>query len=280
MRTATSQAASADNVTEIANVPLAGVGVAAIRLAEVLPALEQYPDILSSLSPPDSAFNTYRIWDGQQYVDPPEPVYRHGNRYVGRAGLYRVTPNNAATGAFASYLFFDAPQQRFLKGEVQGLRFIARSTALRPDGLRPQGRWNPDTSQLFTPDRERWPVLYERALVLASGLLPGRADNPDWLVYECISRELASLLAGKLNVELTEIKSPLTVAEPVAAMDPEGRGTTEPATAEVSEGSSPDVPEDSCAERTEPGSDPETPAQESKVSSDEPHREYWSSGDE
>ena len=62
------------------------------------------------------------------------------------------------------------------------------------------------TNDLLIPVDERWPLLYERALVLASGNLPARADNPRWLKYSGISSELVQLLTKKLNVSIREIQ--------------------------------------------------------------------------
>ena len=38
----------------------------------------------------------------------------------------------------------------------------------------------------------------------ASGMLPGRAANPDWLSYPRVPLDLAKVLCGKLNVNLME----------------------------------------------------------------------------
>ena len=45
-------------------------------------------------------------------------------------------------------------------------------------------------------------MLYERALVLASGMLPERDKNYKWLKYTNISNELVQQLAEKLNLQL------------------------------------------------------------------------------
>jgi len=48
-------------------------------------------------------------------------------------------------------------------------------------------------------------LLYERALVLATGFLPDRAKNQKWLRYQGVSTKLCQILASKLNVLVREI---------------------------------------------------------------------------
>ena len=57
---------------------------------------------------------------------------------------------------------------------------------------------------LLIPESQRLPLIYERALTLASGLLPTRAENPNWLSYPLIPLSLAETLCGKLNVNMSE----------------------------------------------------------------------------
>ena len=44
-------------------------------------------------------------------------------------------------------------------------------------------------------------MLYERALVLASGILPYRPENFKWLRYSGVSNELVQLLTEKLKFQ-------------------------------------------------------------------------------
>ena len=60
--------------------------------------------------------------------------------------------------------------------------------------------------QLVISYDQRWPQLYERALVLASGYLPQVVrDSSDrlWLIYHNITSELADSLTQKLSLHLT-----------------------------------------------------------------------------
>ena len=66
-------------------------------------------------------------------------------------------------------------------------------------------RYRLDSNALLMPVDERWPLLYERALVLASGMLPCRVENSRMLRYSGIPSESIQLLTDKLNVSIQEI---------------------------------------------------------------------------
>jgi len=107
-------------------------------------------------------------------------------------------------------LYFDQPRQRWLKGDWYGLRFLAHHAAgVDFEVVREKTQALPTSfssaDELLIPADERWPLLYERALVLATGLLPGQAENPKWLRYQGVSAELSRTLAGKLNVSIKEV---------------------------------------------------------------------------
>ena len=114
--------------------------------------------------------------------------------------MYRLTRGNDRN-AYQIVLYLDQPNQRWLRGDWYGLRFLAYDSV----GLDFEVTYDSSTNNLLIPVDERWPMLYERALVLASGSLPGRAENPKWLRYSGVSSELVYLLAEKLNVSITEI---------------------------------------------------------------------------
>ena len=64
--------------------------------------------------------------------------------------------------------------------------------------------YSSNREELLIPESQRWPLLYERALVLSSGLLPSRALNHEWLSYPRVPLGLARGLCEKLNVDLQE----------------------------------------------------------------------------
>ena len=114
--------------------------------------------------------------------------------------MYRLTRGESAN-AYQQVLYLDQPNQRWLKGDWYGLRFLAHDSA----NVDFEVKYDSGTRQLLMPADERWPLLYERALVLATGILPCRAENPKWLKYSGVSDELARLLTDKLNVSIREI---------------------------------------------------------------------------
>lgn len=58
------------------------------------------------------------------------------------------------------------------------------------------------TERLAIPIYQRWPEIYERALVLASGQLPTYQGS--WLLYDKVEREVVRQLTKKLNVKWEE----------------------------------------------------------------------------
>jgi len=59
-------------------------------------------------------------------------------------------------------------------------------------------QFSSDRNQLAAPADWRWPEVYERALVLASGRLPLRKNG--WLMYEHVGAELVDELCNKLRL--------------------------------------------------------------------------------
>lgn len=142
---------------------------------------------------------TVERWEGQAYVEDTS-FYIRDSRYHGQSGLYRVTRGE---GRHQSQLmfYFDEIGQRLLRGDWYGLRFLA----LRRAGHRCEALWqgqNGNGSMLVLRASERWPIIYERALVLSSGLLPEQPSGSSLLRYRDIPLATAQALAGKLEVEL------------------------------------------------------------------------------
>jgi hypothetical protein len=95
---------------------------------------------------------------------------------------------------------FDDRAGRWICGDYYGLRFLAR---LRHSKCKAALRSH--TNQLIVPLTDRWPLPYERALVLASGALPQRikTDQGDTILsYQGITRPLAEKLSSLLELEL------------------------------------------------------------------------------
>ena len=65
-----------------------------------------------------------------------------------------------------------------------------------------------DGGTLAIPERHRWPLLYERALVLASGFLPYNQPQNRLLYYRGIPLTLAQHVADQLGVEVETDREP------------------------------------------------------------------------
>lgn len=170
----------------------------ALVLAANLPDLDRWEEslpILTGLVNPEHA----ERWQGSGYTEDTDFHVRDG-RYHGASGLYRVTRGEGRHRAQLTF-YLDRDRQAVRRGDWYGLRFLA----LRRAGRRCSACWSDDSSggKLILRALERWPALYERALVLASGLLPLQSANG--LLHYCgIPFPLAQALAGRLGVELEQ----------------------------------------------------------------------------
>ena len=77
------------------------------------------------------------------------------------------------------------------------MRFLALQVA----GDQCPVQYDGETGRFAVPAAWRWPELYERSLVLASGRLPKRRD--EWIIYESVSCRLVELLTPKLSLSVT-----------------------------------------------------------------------------
>ena len=175
-------------------------GVISIRLAQLLPDLEEWKDILPVIDRLSTTSYNIEFWNGKGFTQSDKFYERHG-KYFGESGMYRLT-KKVENNPYRIVLYFDEPNQRWLRGDWYGLRFLAYDAAERNS----EARYDSSTNEILIPVEEHWPLLYERALVLASGMLPVRSGNSKWLKYSGVTGELVQLLAGKLNVSITEVK--------------------------------------------------------------------------
>ena len=173
-------------------------GIASIRLAALLPDRRAWMDSLQPIG--GLAVSTLQVqkWQTGRF-QPCDTLYERDGVYYGDSGMYRIRREGDRSGR-ALTVFFDEPSQRWLRGDWYGLRFLSLGTC--DSGA--NAVHESDAEVLSIPVAQRWPLLYERALTLASGMLPERATNPEWLSYANISWDLARDLCGKLNVDLRE----------------------------------------------------------------------------
>ena len=175
---------------------VADAGVASERFANVLPDVDGWKDDLKAYDATLAAsFDIIERWENGEfrlYYS----LYMRDGRCRGESGMYQFSRRNDPTRR-TTVVFFDEPRQRFLRGDWYGLRFLSVES--------PIALYDAENGALLIPESQRWPLLYERALTLASGLLPSRADNPTAaLRYPNLPKNIAETLCRKLSVNLTE----------------------------------------------------------------------------
>lgn len=175
--------------------PFRWEGPAADNLVQHLPALDRWQQLLPRVGPLTPPEHVQR-WHAGAYRDEARFRITEG-RPQGLTGLYRLFYENDKS-TFDLTGFFDADKGEFLRGDWYGLRFLAGRQA----GLLCPARWltHQGRSVLLVPLARRWPLLYERALALASGLLP--IHDGARLCYLDVPFDIVSTLAKLLGVTL------------------------------------------------------------------------------
>jgi hypothetical protein len=167
-------------------------GAVAQRLADALPHLTEWMNMLTPLDGIKPSLYACKRYKGAHFVD---------YNFDETSGFYQLWKADEKPSRFARpvyTLFYDEQSRRWLRGDWYGLRFLD----LNEQGQSCKVRYNPANFQLAIPYDWRWPELYERALVLASGRLPRRSRN--WLIYEAITPHLIATLKPKLRLELED----------------------------------------------------------------------------
>lgn len=163
------------------------------RLALLVPSLQEWKNrlpVVEGIRPPEHIFERFSFgtWVSEAFTK--------------KSGFYTLTPARTRTRDTTLRkirLFYDAETDHWLQGEWYGLRFLAEQL----DMDRCPVRHKPTTLHLDVPVDWRWPLLYERVLVLASGRLPAHSER--WLRYEGISDALLGVLRHKLNLDYEEM---------------------------------------------------------------------------
>lgn len=168
-------------------------GYAARELTNLLPNLNEWVSRLPTWD--EQEFGRFDIERYEPQFDQFHEVSRIDDRY--KSCLYRFTFKHQRIVTLG---FFDDRANRWICGDYYGLRFLAR---VRHGNCRAALR--SQTNQLVIPLTDRWPLPYERALVLASGALPNRVRTEQGetvLSYQGITRPLAERLSVLLDLEL------------------------------------------------------------------------------
>ncbi len=170
-------------------------GCLARRLSELLPVRDEWLGQLPSWEERD--FARY----GVELYDPAEDAFARMlfrlNAIEG--GLYRFTLEHVGR-EMITLAFYDCDADRWIAGDYYGLRFLARGTVGACRALHDE-----ETATLVVPVADRWPMPYERALVLASGRLPRQMKlegGEAMLVYKGIPQWLAIQLCSLLRLEM------------------------------------------------------------------------------
>jgi hypothetical protein len=172
-------------------------GPAALRLAKIIPELDEWKTYLTCLE----RINLYNYeiekWNGCCY-----------SRYEGvlqndriPLGLYRLIQNKGKY-QHCIHLYFDESQRRWLKGDWYGLHFLN----LYENGEAIDVGYDPEKEYVIIPKQQHWPYIYEKTLVLASGLLPAFTSKRTSLLYSSIPKSLIDDLVYKIDAKLEEIQ--------------------------------------------------------------------------
>jgi hypothetical protein len=177
-------------------------GPVAEHLASLLPTLNEWVRMLGPVDRPTTP-ETAEQFDLRtgEYIEQPKFRVFEGGTCAGPAGLYRLGYGKPPR-RFELTAYFEPtapPARQFLRGDWYGLRFLALSRS----GKYTKAIWRPeDGGTLAIPARQRWPLLFERVLILASGTLPERTPDSPLLCYHGVPLHLAVAVAKPLNVTI------------------------------------------------------------------------------
>jgi hypothetical protein len=163
-------------------------GDVALRLARVLPVIQDWIGMLECVPGVTPQMYELRRYSDGQFIDA---------QFQGQTGFYQLWQTNTSCNNSGPRLelFFDAQSARWLRGDWYGVRFAAQQLSSEPCVIKYYSAFQ----RLAVNATQRWPELYERSLVLASGRLPVR--NGPWLVYEGIHEALLMEISRKINIE-------------------------------------------------------------------------------
>lgn len=153
----------------------------AALLSAHLPDLDAYRESLSVVGSVSDVQHQFARYDGRTFAR---------TTFSGEAGLYEVTSNKGRKMT----LHFDGNTWR--RGDWYGLRYLT----LRDAGRLLPALYNPSTWALALRHDQRPSEIYERTLVLCSGLLP-RYEG-EWLVYGNVTAEVAERTCHRLELPL------------------------------------------------------------------------------
>lgn len=175
------------------------------NIINVLPTISEWKENLAVIEKLNTSTFHLSRWNGNGY-SPCSDLYEKDGRYFGLTGLYRLTRKLKVSQNYSLTLFFDNNVQKWYKGDWYGLRFLANRAVICDEY---EVFYDPLHKTLLISQTDRWPLIFERALVLASGLLPFKLEN-GYLVYKDISLEMLKEFEKKLNFITKEVSTGCT----------------------------------------------------------------------
>lgn len=165
---------------------ITNAGEVSNQMARILPDIATWKQSLRSLQGIVPSLYEWKRFDGNNFISCISP---------NQTGMYQMWTTDCDRPRYT--LFYDQEIDSWQQGDWYGLRFLA----LQHSGQKCVIHYDSVTERLAIPVSQRWPELYERALVLASGRLPTYQDS--WLLYE-VGLEVVQQLSYKLNVKCEE----------------------------------------------------------------------------
>ena len=172
------------------------LGCASRRMGDLLPDFDSWVEQLPTWDERD--FGRYQV---ERYLPHSDEFCAAASVSQPDPGLYRFSLEEDQH-RYPWLAFYDCKASRWIGGDRYGLRFIARNSA-RVCRI----AYRNTTKELLMPLSDRWPMPYERALVLADGLLPDRLQDESGeqvLSYSGVPRELAETLCSLLRLDMDE----------------------------------------------------------------------------
>ena len=142
--------------------PLYLAGQVALEIARSLPDLTSWENTLSSQS---IVRGNYRFeeWRNDSF---------HPVQLPRETGMYSLTHIADGNGLLSLTLFYDADQNIWRRADWYGLRYLT----LRRRNINIEFHYDRASMKLTIDRNQRPPHMYERSLVLSSGILPGSTE--------------------------------------------------------------------------------------------------------
>lgn len=169
-------------------------GCSSEKLSQILPDAQEWSETLTKVDNVVTAKYTPEKWNGAEYEEF-DGVLETGGALIGEHGLYCLTHRDDKRRLT---LYLDGKRKCWLRGDWYGLYFLSRYN----DGEGLTAKYDRLNRVLMIPSKTHLPILYERALILASGRLPNQTDG--WLRYENIPEATIQMLTNKLDFSVEE----------------------------------------------------------------------------